>query len=64
MSGCNMNDATVQVLANSCKLLKEVAIKGSSSCSDTSVDVLLQVFSPHAPADVLIHHHAPSDHAM
>jgi hypothetical protein len=43
LSNCNMNDATVQVLAGSCKLLREVAIKGSMSCSDKSVDVLLQV---------------------
>lgn len=42
LDGCNMNDATVQVLASSCPQLKEVSIKGSMSCSDKSVHVLLQ----------------------
>ena len=38
-----MNDATVQVLAQNCMLLREVSIKGSLGCSDKSADVLLQV---------------------
>lgn len=42
LEGCNMNDATVQVLASSCPKLKEVSIKGSMSCSDKSVHLLLQ----------------------
>ena len=43
LEGCNVNDATVQVLAQNCMLLREVSIKGSLGCSDKSADVLLQV---------------------
>ncbi len=38
-----MNDATVEVLARNCMLLREVSIKGSLACSDKSADILLQV---------------------
>ncbi len=43
LEGCNVNDATVQVLAQNCMLLREVSIKGSLGCSDKSAEVLLQV---------------------
>lgn len=43
LEGCNVNDATVQVLARSCQLLREVSIKGSMACSDKSANVLLEV---------------------
>lgn len=43
LEGCNVNDATVQVLARSCPLLHEVSIKGSMGCSDKSANVLLEV---------------------
>jgi hypothetical protein len=48
LDGCNMNDASVQVLASSCLLLREVSIKDSLSCSDKAAELLLQVLLPCA----------------
>jgi hypothetical protein len=43
LEGCHVNDATVHVLARSCKLLREVSIKNAIGCSDKSANVLLEV---------------------
>ncbi len=56
LDGCNMNDASVQVLASSCLLLREVSIKDSLSCSDKAAELLLQVLLPCAllpPCDII-----------